>query len=100
MGTDFGHSFRKGTGLRKGGLGDKCALDSLSPSETIVVPSTQGRISPPTTPDMVSIPHSRQTSTEQTSEAAPEIVVWTEEMDMDSESPTDSDLSSVPGDAE
>lgn len=93
MGTDFGRGFRMGIGDRKGALGDKCSgvLDSQPASDTVVVPSAQTRMSPPTTPDMASLPQSRQTSTEHASEAAPEIVVWTEDMEVESESAGESD---------
>ncbi|KAF4977258.1 hypothetical protein FZEAL_6198 [Fusarium zealandicum] len=99
MGSEFRQSLRAGAGPRKGRLGGKGVLDSLSASEAIVVPSAQGRISPPTTPDLGSVSQSRQTSTEQASEIAPEIVVWTEHMDLDSGSQSD-DLSSVDADIE
>ncbi|RSL54205.1 hypothetical protein CEP53_007505 [Fusarium sp. AF-6] len=101
MGTDFGRGFRTGIGDRKGALGDKCVLDSQPASDTVVVPSAQTRMSPPTTPDMASLPQSRQTSTEHASEVAPEIVVWTEDMEVESDSAAESDdQSSVVGDAE
>ncbi|KAF5025831.1 hypothetical protein F66182_2053 [Fusarium sp. NRRL 66182] len=101
MGTDFGQGFRKGMGIRKRSIGDKNILDSLPPSDTVVVPNGQGRISPPITPDVVSVPQSRQTSTEIASEIAPEIVVWTGDMDIDSASSVVSDdLSSAHSDVE
>ncbi|KAM0559678.1 hypothetical protein ACHAPJ_004202 [Fusarium lateritium] len=97
MESDFGQSFRKGIGIRKRDVGEKGLIDSVNPSDTVVVPDGPGRISPPITPDVVSMPQSRQTSTEIASEIAPEIVVWTEDMDIDSASPVESDdeLSSV-----
>ncbi|KAH7272510.1 Sec1-like protein [Fusarium solani] len=98
---DFGRGFRTGIGDRKGGLGDKCVLDSQPTSDPVVVPNAQTRMSPPTTPDMASLPQSRQTSTEHASEVAPEIVVWTEDMEVESESAAESDdQSSVAADAE
>ncbi|KAF4967764.1 hypothetical protein FSARC_4738 [Fusarium sarcochroum] len=102
MESDFGQSFRKGIGIRKRDVGEKGLIDSVNPSDTVVVPDGPGRISPPITPDIVSMPQSRQTSTEIASEIAPEIVVWTEDMDIDSASPVESDdeLSSVHSDIE
>ncbi|KAF5257502.1 hypothetical protein FOXYS1_11967 [Fusarium oxysporum] len=102
MGSDFGQSFRKGIGIRKRDLDDKDAIDSLTPSDTIVMSNPPGRISPPITPDVVSVPQSRQTSTEIASEIAPEIVVWTEDMDIDNASHVESDdeLSSIKSYAE
>ncbi|KAF4955486.1 hypothetical protein FGADI_4459 [Fusarium gaditjirri] len=102
MGSDFGQSFRKGIGIRKRDLNDKDAIDSLTPSDNIVMSNPPGRISPPITPDVVSVPQSRQTSTEIASEIAPEIVVWTEDMDIDNASHVESDdeLSSVKSYAE
>ncbi|KAH7209251.1 Sec1-like protein [Fusarium oxysporum] len=81
---------------------DKDAIDSLTPSDTIVMSNPPGRISPPITPDVVSVPQSRQTSTEIASEIAPEIVVWTEDMDIDNASHVESDdeLSSIKSYAE
>ncbi|KAF4471207.1 lysine-specific histone demethylase 1 [Fusarium albosuccineum] len=66
-----------------------------------MVPTAQTRMSPPTTPDVASLSQSRQTSTEHTSEVAPEIVVWTGDMELDSDSPPESDnLSSVNGEVD
>ncbi|KAG9505666.1 hypothetical protein J7337_002638 [Fusarium musae] len=102
MGSDFGQSFRKGIGIRKRDLDDENAIDSLTPSDTIVMSNPAGRISPPITPDVVSVPQSRQTSTEIASEIAPEIVVWTEDMDIDNASHVESEdeLSSIKSYAE
>ena len=102
MGSDFGQSFRKGIAIRKRDLDDKDAIDSLTPSDTIVMSNPPGRISPPITPDVVSVPQTRQTSTEIASEIAPEIVVWTEDMDIDNASHVESDdeLSSIKSYAE
>lgn len=97
MGTRLEHTFGVGIGVRKVFLRDKNILDSLSPSESsVTAAATQDRISPPATPDVMSSAQSRQTSTERASEVAPEIVVWTGEMDVDSPSPVRSDdLSSI-----
>ncbi|KAJ4268422.1 hypothetical protein NW762_002485 [Fusarium torreyae] len=102
MESDFGQNFRKGIGIRKRDVGEKDLIDSVNPSDTVVVPDGPGRISPPITPDVVSVPQSRQTSTEIASEIAPEIVVWTEDMDIDSASHVESDdeLSSIHSDIE
>ncbi|RGP81576.1 lysine-specific histone demethylase 1 [Fusarium longipes] len=102
MGTDFGQSFRKGFGIRKRDVNEGNVIDSLPPSDAFVVSGVPGRISPPITPDVVSVPQSRQTSTEIASEIAPEIVVWTEDMDIDNASPVESDdeLSSLKSDFE
>ncbi|KAH7252390.1 Sec1-like protein [Fusarium tricinctum] len=102
MGTDFGQSFRKGIGIRKVEIDEKSVLDSLPPSGTIFMSNGPGRISPPITPDVVSGSPSRQTSTESASEIAPEIIVWTEDMDIDNASPveSDDDLSSLNSDIE
>lgn len=56
---------------------------------------SKGRMSPPATPSVPSATHSRQTSTDYTSEAAQEIVVWTEDMEIDSESQAESEDSSA-----
>ncbi|KAF5662386.1 lysine-specific histone demethylase 1 [Fusarium heterosporum] len=102
MGTDFGQSFRKGIGIQKVELDEKSVIDSLPPSDTILMANGQGRISPPITPDVISGSQSRHTSTESASEIAPEIVVWTEDMDIDNASPVESDdeLSSLNSDIE
>ncbi|KAJ4009033.1 hypothetical protein NW752_008982 [Fusarium irregulare] len=102
MGPDFGQSFRKGIGFRKRDIDEGDVIDSLPPSDTIIMSNLPGRISPPITPDVVSVPQSRQTSTEIASEIAPEIVVWTEDMDIDNASHVESDdeLSSLKSDFE
>ncbi|SPJ74379.1 related to VPS33 - vacuolar sorting protein [Fusarium torulosum] len=102
MGTEFGQSFRKGIGIRKVEIDEKSVLDSLPPSGTIFMSNGPGRISPPITPDVVSGSPSRHTSTESASEIAPEIIVWTEDMDIDNTSPveSDNDLSSLNSDIE
>jgi hypothetical protein len=102
MGTDFGQSFRKGIGIRKRDVGEGNVIDSVPASDTLAISSVPGRISPPITPDVVSVPQSRQTSMEIASEIAPEIVVWTEDMDIDNASPVESDdeLSSLKSDFE
>lgn len=106
MGTDFGQSFRKGIGIRKRDVDEGNVIDSVPPSDTSPISGVPGRISPPITPDVVSVPQSRQTSMEIASEIAPEIVVWTEDMDIDmgidNASPVESDdeLSSLKTDPE
>ncbi|CAF3506565.1 unnamed protein product [Fusarium graminearum] len=106
MGTDFGQSFRKGIGIRKRDVDEGNVIDSVPPSDTSPISGVPGRISPPITPDVVSVPQSRQTSMEIASEIAPEIVVWTEDMDIDMDidnaSPVESDdeLSSLKTDPE
>ncbi|KAL3588743.1 hypothetical protein FPOAC2_10902 [Fusarium poae] len=102
MGTDFGQSFRKGIGIRKTDIDGGPVNDSIPSSNTLAMSGVPGRISPPITPDVVSVPQSRQTSMEIASEIAPEIVVWTEDMDIDNTSPVESDdeLSSLKSDFE
>ncbi|UZP44062.1 hypothetical protein NXS19_011874 [Fusarium pseudograminearum] len=102
MGTDFGQSFRKGIGIRKRDVDEGNVIDSVPPSDTSPISGVPGRISPPITPDVVSVPQSRQTSMEIASEIAPEIVVWTEDMDIANASPVESDdeLSSLKTDFE
>src|SRR5688572_28019228 len=102
MEPDFGQSFRKGIGFRKRDIDEGHVIDSLPPSDTIIMSNLPGRISPPITPDVVSVTQSRQTSTEIASEIAPEIVVWTEDMDIDNASHVESDdeLSSLKSDFE
>ncbi|KAM0241075.1 hypothetical protein ACHAPO_001877 [Fusarium lateritium] len=102
MGTDFGQSFRKGIGIRKTDVDEGTVIDSVHPTNTLAMSGVPGRISPPITPDVVSVPQSRQTSMEIASEIAPEIVVWTEDMDIDNTSPVESDdeLSSLKSDFE
>ena len=76
--------------MEKVHFGDIKNLDRKS----VIASTVKGRISPPATPDLVSSIRSRQTSTDNTSEIAQEIVVWTEEMDVDSASQHESDDSS------
>ncbi|KAH8737639.1 Sec1-like protein [Ilyonectria robusta] len=91
MGLGFRNNLKTGTGLRKGSLGGKGIFDSLSLSATVIAPSVQVRMSPPTTPDIASSAQSQRTSTEHTPEIAPEIVVWSGNMEIDAESPHESD---------
>ncbi|KAF7547224.1 hypothetical protein G7046_g9069 [Stylonectria norvegica] len=94
MGTSFRNSVRTGNGFGKGRFADIGHLDSLSLSRSVIAAAAKGRMSPPATPDLLSSNQSRQTSTDDISEAAPEIVVWTEDMDVDSASQHESDGSS------
>ncbi|CAM1505642.1 Fc.00g112790.m01.CDS01 [Cosmosporella sp. VM-42] len=86
MGTSFRNSLGAGNGLGKIHFGDIKNLDSLSLSTSIVTASAKGRISPPDTPEVVSSTQSRQTSMGHNSDVAPEIIVWTEDMELDSAS--------------
>ncbi|KAH7170592.1 Sec1-like protein [Dactylonectria macrodidyma] len=80
-----------GTELGRKALGGKETFDSLSLRTTIVKPHARARMSPPTTPDMASSSQSQQTSTEHTPDIAPEIVVWSGDMEIDVASPHESD---------
>ena len=91
MGTGFRKSLGAGSGLGKVHFGDVKNLDSLSLSTSIIAAGAKGRISPPDTPEVVSSTQSRQTSMDHISDVAPEIIVWTEDMDLDSTSQHDSD---------
>ncbi|KAK7432698.1 hypothetical protein QQZ08_000557 [Neonectria magnoliae] len=92
MGSGSRNKLETGIGLRKRSYGGKGVFDSLSLSATGVAPSVQARMSPPTTPDMASAAQSEQTSTEHTPEIAPEIIVWSGDMEMDEDaSPHESD---------
>jgi hypothetical protein len=93
MGAGFRKRLGSGKGSKREHFGDMKDIESF-PSKSIVSATTKGRISPPATPDIVSSNRSRQTSTDNASEAAQEIVVWTEEMDIDSASQHGSDGSS------
>lgn len=79
--------------LGKGVLRHIRDLDALSFPKSVPASSTKGLLPP--TPSGMSSDRSRQTSSDLTSEAAPEIVVWTEDMDMDSPSQSESDDSSA-----
>lgn len=83
MGAGFRNNLRPGSGLGKIQFGDLRNLDSLSLAKSVISATTKARMSPPTTPDVLSSNQSRHTSTDYTSEVAQEIVVWTEEMDID-----------------
>lgn len=93
MGTGFRRRLGSGKGLERQHFGDIKDIESLPFSKSIISTTAKGRISPPATPDIVSSVRSRQTSTDN-SEVAQEIVVWTEEMDIDSASQQESDDSS------
>lgn len=94
MGAGFRRRLGSGKGLEKEHFGDIKDIESLPFPKSIISTTTKGRISPPATPDIVSSVRSRQTSTDNNSEVAQEIVVWTEEMDIDSASQHESDDSS------
>lgn len=91
MGGGFRNNIRPGNGLGKVPFGDLRNLDSLSLAKSVISATTKARMSPPTTPDILSSNQSRHTSTDYTSEVAPEIVVWTEEMDLDDTSQHESE---------
>ncbi|KFA51462.1 hypothetical protein S40293_06737 [Stachybotrys chartarum IBT 40293] len=90
MGTSLRSHVRTGTRFSGRGVNNTADVGSLAVTSSMSAFSAKSHMSPPETPDVEPLKPSRQSSSEE-SDIAPEIVVWTEHMDLDYASQADSD---------